>query len=92
MAADFGRRLLAGVRVDYGHTVELDRLPPMQLVYVVADVSADQELGVTYIEPFGSRAQRRRRLQDRFGFLCGCPSCTLDGNSLQVQCQKTASA
>ena len=57
----------------------------MQVVHAVADVHPGQELGATYIEPFGSRAQRRKRLQDRFGFLCSCPACSLEGSKLQVR-------
>ncbi len=56
----------------------------MQVVFAVSTVSPGQEFGATYIEPFGSLEQRRKRLQDRFGFLCSCPACCLEGNELKV--------
>ena len=55
----------------------------------MAEVEPEQELGATYIEPFASRSTRRKRLQDRFGFLCSCPACSMEGNELQVAFGKT---
>jgi len=55
-----------------------------EVVHAVRDIPAGEELSVTYIEPFASRDARRRRLQDRFGFLCACPSCATEGNDLKA--------
>ena len=38
---------------------------------------------MTYIELFATGAERRRILQDKFGFVCSCPACSATGNDLR---------
>ena len=38
---------------------------------------------MTYIELFASAAERRRILQNKFGFVCSCPACSAAGNELR---------
>lgn len=39
---------------------------------------------MTYIELFASHTERRKILQQKFGFLCCCPACTADGTELHA--------
>jgi len=44
-------------------------------LYATRDVLAGEELTYSYINPFLSRAQRLRQLQDHWGFTCACKAC-----------------
>lgn len=56
----------------------------MQTVHAVTDIAPGVELGVTYVEPFAKRSVRRKRLEEKFGFLCSCAICSSDSSNVKV--------
>ena len=55
----------------------------MATIHAIHDVPEGAELCISYLENSGDeRASRRRKLLDRFGFVCTCERCELTGDAL----------
>ena len=54
-----------------------------EAVHALRDISAGEELTISYLPPRGSvREARQKALLERFGFKCACALCVLQGNDL----------
>ncbi|KAI0754251.1 SET domain-containing protein [Daedaleopsis nitida] len=52
------------------------------LFQAVRDVEEGEELCICYTNTLASRAQRRERLEQVFGFVCNCVACAREGDAL----------
>ena len=52
-------------------------------VWIVEPVRPGEEITISYIRTFCSRKFRQSLLWDKFGFLCACPACSLEGCELE---------
>ena len=57
-------------------------------VRALRPIEKDEEILLAYFDKtetcYGSRNDRRERLQEKFGFLCECSECSLEGEALDI--------
>ena len=85
---DGGASLFADAcRVNHSCSPSLDQtfdsVTRAQRLRVVRAVAHGEQLSIAYTSEPGTRAERRARLQQRFGFLCECSLCSLEGPELE---------
>eukprot|EP00966_Prymnesium_polylepis_P276598 6390464-Prymnesium_polylepis.1 len=54
-----------------------------QRLFVTRIVEPGDELTITYLTSHGTRAERRKKLTQHFGFVCHCKLCSLEGAELE---------
>merc|ERR1719150_1892588 len=52
---------------------------PFQRVYAVRNIKKGEELCTAYVSLFDNHDQRIKKLNGRYGFLCDCNLCKMDG-------------
>eukprot|EP00095_Tigriopus_kingsejongensis_P000746 maker-scaffold273_size229271-snap-gene-1.18 protein:Tk00746 transcript:maker-scaffold273_size229271-snap-gene-1.18-mRNA-1 annotation:"hypothetical protein FOMPIDRAFT_1029454" len=53
-------------------------------VWVVGDIRAGQEITISYVRTFCSKKFRQSLLMERFGFLCSCEACSMEGMASEL--------